>query len=190
MNTSGLNNKGGVPWNKGKSFSAESRAKMSAAHKAAFANGRQHGMLGRTHSSETRRLFKLQRTGKSHPHKGAWGPNNPFWKGGITPVHRMVRVMPEYDLWRSKVFQRDNFTCQICGERDVVLNADHIVPFSYILLMEGIRNTADARVCDFLWDIDNGRTLCKSCHKATPSCQYRVAVIQLAALKQEWRQMQ
>jgi hypothetical protein len=189
-NTSGLNNKGGVPWNKGKKHSAESRKRMSNAHKATYAAGIPHPMLGKKHTEETRRLFKIQRVGKPHPHKGVSGPRNPFWKGGVTPVHRMVRVMPEYYDWRDKVLQRDNYTCLICQERGGVLNVDHIVPFSHILFVERITNVEDARNCEFLWEIENGRTLCEKCHKQSPSAQLRVLTIQLAALKQEWRQMQ
>src|ERR1035437_7018183 len=28
------------------------------------------------------------------------GINNPFWKGGITPINRSIRTSAEYTLWR------------------------------------------------------------------------------------------
>jgi hypothetical protein len=190
MDTSGLNNKGDEPWNKGKTFSPEARAKMSVSHKASYANGLIHPMLGRKHSRATKAFFQEQRVGKPHPHKGAFGANNPFWKGGITPIHRIVRVMPQYKSWRQAVFQRDNYTCKMCGDRGGILNADHIVPFSYILEREQIRSVIDARNCSFLWNIENGRTLCETCHKLSPSVQYRVLVIIRAQLKAQLAEMQ
>ena len=72
------------------------------------------------------------------------------WKGGITP--RMLNT-PEYKLWRKKVFERDNYTCQFCGQRGGDLEADHIKPWA---LYPKLR-----------FEVSNGRTLCKKCHKTT-----------------------
>jgi 5-methylcytosine-specific restriction endonuclease McrA len=58
----------------------------------------------------------------------------------------------EYKLWRRAVFTRDNFTCIWCGIKGDI-EADHIKPWS---LFPALR-----------YAIDNGRTLCKDCHKKT-----------------------
>lgn len=69
-----------------------------------------------------------------------------------------MRKSVEYKAWRDAVFARDNWTCIQCrrcrkpGDR-VVLNADHIKPF--------------AMHPELRFDVDNGRTLCTECHKAT-----------------------
>jgi hypothetical protein len=81
------------------------------------------------------------------------GINNPSWKGGITPINRVIRTSKLYKLWRQMVFQRDNFTCVWCGAKDVYLNADHIKPFAYFP--------------ELRFYINNGRTLCVPCHKKT-----------------------
>lgn len=83
------------------------------------------------------------------------GENNPNWKGGITPLNKVIRASLEYKLWRKSVFERDNYTCIFCGTRGGSLEADHIKPFA---LFPELR-----------FAIDNGRTLCKPCHRKTPT---------------------
>lgn len=61
------------------------------------------------------------------------------------------RRTKEYKEWRMNVFSRDRFTCVICGQVGGTLNAHHIKPF--------------AEYPDFRLDVDNGVTLCESCHK-------------------------
>lgn len=59
----------------------------------------------------------------------------------------------EYADWRKKVFERDDYTCQICKVRGGRLNADHIKDWAAFPLLR--------------FDITNGRTLCVPCHKTT-----------------------
>ena len=75
------------------------------------------------------------------------------YKGGITSVNNLIRKSVEYKLWREAVYKRDNYICVWCGQKGGELNADHIKPFS---LFKELR-----------FDINNGRTLCKKCHKKT-----------------------
>lgn len=72
------------------------------------------------------------------------------WRGGITPINKLLRASKDYDEWREKVFERDNYTCQICGKRGSRLNAHHILNFSD---HENLR-----------YDISNGITMCEECH--------------------------
>ena len=83
------------------------------------------------------------------------GCNNHNWKGGVTPERKRIRNTKEYKEWRTAIFLRDNYTCVWCGQVGGDLNADHIKPF--------------ARFPDLRFDINNGRTLCVSCHKRTDS---------------------
>lgn len=81
------------------------------------------------------------------------GKNSFNWKGGVTSINRAIRASIEYEEWRTKVFERDNYTCQFCGVVGEYLNADHIKPFSYFP--------------ELRFDINNGRTLCVDCHRKT-----------------------
>lgn len=79
------------------------------------------------------------------------GDKHPNWKGGITPLKKKIRESLEYKLWRTAVFERDDFTCVWCQVRGTYLHADHIQLFS--------------THPELRFAIDNGRTLCVPCHK-------------------------
>lgn len=81
------------------------------------------------------------------------GENNHFWKGGITPLHRRLRQTSKYAEWRTAVYERDDYTCQQCGQKGGRLNADHVKSFS---------DHPELRCI-----LSNGRTLCESCHRKT-----------------------
>jgi len=85
--------------------------------------------------------------------KSKMGDKHPFWKGGITPENHRVRKSLEYRDWRTEVLKRDNYTCQECGDRGYKLQVDHIKPFAYYPELRLV--------------IENGRTLCISCHQKT-----------------------
>lgn len=98
--------------------------------------------------------------------------NNHFWKGGKTKLSKKIRNSAEYSFWRKQVFDRDNYSCVECGRKRkkgdrVIIEADHIFPFSKILDDFNITSIEEAISCQELWDIDNGRTLCRECHKKT-----------------------
>ncbi len=96
------------------------------------------------------------------------GEKNYKWSGGITPLKNQIRTLFEYRQWRSDVFTRDNFTCILCGKRNTYIEADHYPkPFIIIFNEYKIKTLKDALECAELWNINNGRTLCKECHKKT-----------------------
>jgi len=94
--------------------------------------------------------------GKKFPERS--GSNHHNWKGGITSENHKIRTSSVYKAWRKSVFERDDYTCQICNSRGNRLNADHIKPFALY---------PESRL-----DVNNGRTLCVDCHKTTPTWGY------------------
>lgn len=85
--------------------------------------------------------------------KGPRGADHWNWRGGTSRDRRMGD--PDYRDWRKAVFERDDYTCQMCGVHGGRLNADHIQTW---------RDHPDLR-----YDLANGRTLCVECHRTTPT---------------------
>lgn len=86
------------------------------------------------------------------------------WQGGDTEFSQKIRNLLEYKYWRKQIFQRDNFTCQICGKRGTRINAHHINAFKNIIRTNKIKTIEDAIKCKELWDINWGVVLCEKCH--------------------------
>jgi len=108
-------------------------------------------------SEERKQKISIANKGK----KGIKGEKNHLWRGGITKANTKIRKSTEYKNWRISVFERDDYTCQECGEHGCELNADHIKPF--------------ALFPEHRLDIDNGRTLCVPCHKETDTYLWKSA---------------
>lgn len=128
--------------------------------------------LGKKRSREDIEKFRQSHLGK------LFGEEHPNWRGGLTSFRHIIRCSTKYIEWRKKVFERDNYTCQKCGSRSgngkkVVLNVDHIKPFSSIIHENNIKNYRDSLQCKELWDLDNGRTLCVDCHMQTDTFGYK-----------------
>lgn len=79
------------------------------------------------------------------------GEHHPGWNPNLTDEEREHnRDKRENDWWRIAVYERDNYTCQVCGKnKNFVahhLNSWDIFP-------------------EQRYDIDNGICLCVDCHK-------------------------
>jgi len=85
-------------------------------------------------------------------------------------LYALIRNCPQMKMWRDSIFRRDNYTCTWCSDcRGGNLEAHHIKPFILILRQREIESLDKAILCEELWDINNGITLCKDCHKTTDS---------------------
>lgn len=94
------------------------------------------------------------------------GAKNGNWKNGVTPLMVRIRYCFKYRQWRSDIFTRDDFMCQNCNQRGGELEADHYPKkFADIFHENKITSLEEAFLCEEFWNINNGRTLCKSCHR-------------------------
>lgn len=122
---------------KGHHHSKETKAKISAIHKGKSMRGK-----GWTHSEETRKKI-------GDGHRGA---KCHWWKGGVSATRdRNKHMGRRYVNWRTKVFKRDRWTCQMCGSTSGNKEAHHVRSW-----------------CNFpalRYVVKNGITLCKKpCH--------------------------
>lgn len=74
--------------------------------------------------------------------------------GWVSSPNERARKTKSYALWRTNVFQRDDYTCQRCKQRGNALHAHHDLPF--------------AQFPDLRLELLNGVTLCKPCHRLIP----------------------
>lgn len=107
-------------------------------------------MLGKKHTKKTR----LQMS-----------KNSFCWKGGITKINHSIRSMTEYKEWVKIILKRDNFSCVECGiSISGKMQIHHKVSLSQIIDLYKLKTLIDASACEFLWNTENGITLCLKCH--------------------------
>lgn len=177
---------------KGTYCSEETRQKMSESHKGIPRSEETKRKIGETQkvkyikenhpnygkhlSEETRHkiseTLKKQILSEEHKQKiskslkGKYiGENNWNWKDGESPLRKIIQSKFEYRQWRSDVFTRDNFTCQMCGNKENKVYTHHIKSFNSIIQKYEITTLEQAFNCEELWNLNNGITLCEKCHK-------------------------
>jgi hypothetical protein len=147
-------------------------------------SGKNNPFYGKTHNNTVRDYLKVINYGKKLPietrtkiSNALIGKDNPNYIDGRTSVIISIRHLIEYDCWRNQVFERDNYTCQECSQRGGYLEAHHINPFitvfnEFLMKYNQFSPTEDKEVLIMLakkhylfWDINNGKVLCKKCHK-------------------------
>jgi len=109
--------------------------------------GEKGPFFGKKHSIASRNKM-------SKNHVGLYGENNPAWNPNITDAERVNRRhIPGYHEWRLAIYERDNYTCQCCGDnKGGNLNAHHLESYS---------KNKELRI-----NLDNGITMCKCCHNS------------------------
>lgn len=141
---------GRVPYWKGKNHSEATRLKIGRTkklqHVTAWNKGTKGIMVAWNKGMEcvwiSKRNHVANRLRKGEKH---WN-----WKGGIGKERHRLMGQIEYKKWRSSVFQRDAWTCQMCQAKGGYLEAHHIKSWS--------------KFPDLRYEVSNGKTLCLPCH--------------------------
>ena len=138
----------------GKKHTEEWKKKMSEAHKGRAVRGYDW------HASEEtkRRMSESQRIAQNNPEtkkrkrEAMLGEKNHQWKGGVSSEEKHIRMSEEYNQWRNAVYQRDYWTCQICGKK---CQKNNIVAHHHFSFTD---------YPQLRFAINNGTTLCRNCH--------------------------
>lgn len=132
-------------WGANKPMPESQKKKISEAAKKRV--GEKAPRYGAVLSVETRNKIANTLKGKYRD------SNNPNWKGGDKYERNQWQSRYEYKEWRKAVFERDCYTCQMCGKKSSGdIEAHHIYTW---------KNYPEKR-----FDVENGITLCKKCHRS------------------------
>lgn len=124
-------------------------------------SGEMNPFYGKMHNAEFKKRQSERKVGVplSQDHKKALsaalqGVPVAQWIGYKTDESKIARKSSRYAEWRKTVFERDDYTCQMCGNRGGVLHPHHIKKFS---------SHPELR-----YEPSNGVTLCAApCHRNT-----------------------
>jgi predicted restriction endonuclease len=122
------------------------------------------GRIGTTRPDEVKRKISIGKSGEKNQNFGKQLPfeHRKHMSESLKKIHPLTKPifsddgmrMESYRFWRENILRRDNYTCQSCGIKKgngKRIEAHHIKP---------------AIKCPELrFDINNGITLCVSCHK-------------------------
>jgi len=109
-------------------------------------------LRGKPSWSAGKKCPQFAKFGKANPMYHKYGENHHNYKDGQTVLRKLLWNRVEYKEWRKAVYERDNYTCQLCGDnRGGNLNAHHKKSF---------KDFPELR-----YDADNGITLCQTCHR-------------------------
>jgi hypothetical protein len=100
----------------------------------------------------------------------------------ILPPHLLklkIRNKTEYLKWRISVLERDNFRCRVCSasikdNKNLRLEVHHAKSFNDICNENNITTIKQALSCKEIWRLDNGISLCFSCHKDIERIRTRI----------------
>jgi len=130
-------------WNKGLPLPEKQKQRLSEV--ASTRTGTNSPRFGVKLTKETRSKIASALKGRFR------GKENPQWKGGSAYERAQWHSRHEYKEWRYSVYERDNYTCQLCGQESVGnIQAHHIHPWS--------------THPELRFEVSNGITLCKPCH--------------------------
>lgn len=124
----GITRLGKPSWNKGRKMPYHPRPDMLG-----------KSLHNKPHTEETKIRMSISRQGIEKEE----------WNGYKTQREKLERIKFRNTI-QKLVLERDNYTCQICGQRGGYLQVDHIQSWSDFI--------------ELRFSIDNCRTLCMDCH--------------------------
>ena len=131
-----------IAWNKGKKCPSISESKKGVKFTKEHKEKLSKAKIGKHLSEKHKRKLSLAHGGTGIPQRTA---------------KRYYHLRDsKYKEWRARVFERDNWTCQTCGARSkagepIYLQPHHIKGW--------------AKYPKLRYELSNGITLCKECHK-------------------------
>lgn len=134
---------------RGRMWSLEHRAKMLIIRRKTNSSPEYRSMMSRI-----KRGTKFDDAFKEKCRAKKIGVLNPNWNNNATYRSGKIRQSAPYRMWRQAVLKRDNYACVQCLST-YRPEADHIKPMTL--------NPS------LMFNLDNGRTLCRECHKKTPT---------------------
>lgn len=102
---------------------------------------------GKKHKLSTR--LKMSRAQKKKIKEGKHNWQDKIGKNTYKKRRNYMKDI-KYKLWRTKVFERDNYFCIRCKKKNIYIHADHILSWAHYPQLR--------------YNINNGRTLCMKCH--------------------------
>ena len=110
-------------------------------------------LIERNKFNKNKKHYYCSQKCKAEHQKTFVGPNNPNYINGLSEDYRVrYRIIDGYNTWRREVYERDNYTCQVCGDnKGGNLNSHHLNSYN---------SNKEQRT-----DLNNGITLCEKCHK-------------------------
>lgn len=150
------------PWNKGlKGIHVSPETEFKRGDRRLVGNksrlGKPPWNKGKSLSEETKRKISQSLMGRP---TGRTGSKSNFWKGGKSSEYTKLKNSLAWKNWRRSVFERDDYTCQECGERNYKGNGK-----SVWIHPHHIKSRTEFPELQF--DVNNGITLCRDCHRKT-----------------------
>lgn len=94
------------------------------------------------------------------------GKNNPNYRNGFRTLSKKLRNCSRYRLWKKEVLEKDDYKCR--GKSKY--HSDKLIIHHKIRLWKLIEDYPNKKINindEYFYNLDNGLTLCESCHFTT-----------------------